>query len=86
LLHEPRGGVGGSASDIEVEAGQLLAMRARLHRIFAEATGRSVEQIAHDTRRDHWMTAEEAVAYGLAGRVIGREAELSVPAEAAKNG
>jgi ATP-dependent Clp protease protease subunit len=86
LLHEPRGGVGGSASDIEVEAGQLLAMRARLHRIFAEATGRSVEQIAHDTRRDHWMTAEEAVAYGLVGRVVGRESDLSDRREAPQSG
>lgn len=76
LLHEPRGGVGGSASDIEVEAGQLLAMRTRLLGIFADATGRSVEQLAHDTRRDHWMSAEQAVGYGLVGRVIRAEAEL----------
>ncbi|MCA9613619.1 MAG: ATP-dependent Clp protease proteolytic subunit [Polyangiales bacterium] len=78
LLHEPRGGVGGPASDIEVETRQMLVMRARLHTIFAEATGRSVAQIADDTRRDHWLDAEAARDYGLVGRVIRHADEAEV--------
>ena len=70
LLHQPTGGVGGRASDIEIEALQLLATRERLNRIFAEATGQTFEKIARDTERNHWMTAEEAKAYGLVGRIV----------------
>ena len=73
LLHQPSGGVGGPASDIEIEALQILSVRARLNRIFAEATGRSVDQVARDTERNHWLTAEEAVAYGLVGRIVSQE-------------
>jgi ATP-dependent Clp protease protease subunit len=76
LLHEPSGGVGGPASDIEIETKQILSMRQRHHRIFAEATGQPVEKIARDTERNHWMNAEEAVAYGLVGRVVERMADL----------
>ena len=70
LLHQPTGGVGGRASDIEIEALQLLATRERLNRVFAEATGQTYEKIARDTERNHWMTAEEAKAYGLVGRIV----------------
>lgn len=77
MLHQPTGGVGGPASDIEIEAAQILAVRARLNRIFAEATGQSVERIARDTERNHWLNADEAVAYGLVGRVISNAADTS---------
>jgi ATP-dependent Clp protease protease subunit len=70
LLHQPLGGMKGRASDIEIEAAQILLMRDRLNRIFASATGRPVEKIAEDTEHDHWMTAEEARAYGLVGRIV----------------
>ena len=70
LLHQPMGGAGGPATDIEIEAVQILAVRARLNRIFAEATGQSFEKIARDTDRNHWLSAQEAVAYGLVGRII----------------
>ena len=70
MLHQPSGGVGGPASDVEIEALQILAVRARLNKIFAEATGQRLEKIARDTERNHWMNAEEAVAYGLAGRIV----------------
>jgi len=76
LLHEPSGGIRGPAADIEIEARQVLAMRARLNAIFARATGQTEEKIARDTERNHWMSAEEAVAYGLAGRIIERADEL----------
>jgi len=70
LLHQPLGGMRGRASDIEIEAAQILAMRDRLNRIFAEATGRSVKAIAEDTEKNHWLSAEQARAYGLVDRVV----------------
>jgi ATP-dependent Clp protease, protease subunit len=70
LLHQPLGGVGGPASDVEIEARQILLMRDRLNRIFAEATGQPVEKIARDTERNHWLTAQEALDYGLVGRIL----------------
>lgn len=77
LLHEPSGGIGGPAADLEIEARQVLAMRARLHAIFARATGQSEEKIARDTQRNHWLSAEEAIAYGLLGRIVERASELA---------
>lgn len=76
LLHQPRGGVSGRASHIEIEATQIARMRARLDRIFAEATGQPIERVARDTERDHWMDAQEARVYGLVHRVIERLDEL----------
>ena len=70
LLHQPLGGVGGPASDVEIEARQILLMRQRLNGIFAAATGQTVEKIASDTERNHWMNAEEARAYGLVGSIV----------------
>lgn len=70
LLHQPLGGVGGPASDVEIEARQILAMRRRLNAIFANATGQTLEKIAHDTERNHWMNAQEAVEYGLVGAIV----------------
>jgi len=76
LLHEPRGGVGGVASDIEIQAREILRMRERLNKIFAEATGQPLDRIKKDTDRDHWMLPDEAVAYGLVGKVVRTAAEL----------
>jgi ATP-dependent Clp protease protease subunit len=77
LLHEPSGGVKGQATDVEIEARQILAMRARLNRIFAEATGQPYEKVVADTGRNHWMNVEEARDYGLVGTIIQRASELS---------
>ncbi len=76
LLHEPRGGVGGMASDVEIQAREILRMRERLNRIFAEATGQPLDRIKKDIDRDYWMLAEEAVSYGLVGRIVRSQAEL----------
>ena len=76
MLHQPLGGVGGPASDIEIEARQILHMRERLNRIFAEATGQPYEKIVSDTDRNYWLTAEEAKAYGLVTHIIERAGEL----------
>ncbi|MBL8741496.1 MAG: ATP-dependent Clp protease proteolytic subunit [Myxococcales bacterium] len=70
LLHQPLGGVRGPESDIAIEAAQILEARARLTRIFANATGQPVEKVAADTERNLWMNAKEAVAYGLVGRIV----------------
>ena len=76
LLHEPRGGIGGMASDVEIQAREVLRMRERLNKIFAEATNQSLDKIKRDTDRDYWMLAEEAKAYGLVGRVVRSQAEI----------
>jgi ATP-dependent Clp protease, protease subunit len=76
LLHQPLGGVGGPASDVEIEARQILLMRERLNRIFAEATGQPFEKISRDTERNHWMTAQEALDYGLVGRILETGSDL----------
>ena len=70
LLHEPRGGIGGMASDVEIQAREVLRMRERLNRIFAEATGQPIDKIKRDTDRDYWMMADEAKAYGLVGKIV----------------
>ena len=70
LLHEPRGGIGGMASDVEIQAREVLRMRERLNRIFSDATGQPLDKIKRDTDRDYWMLAEEAKAYGLVGKIV----------------
>lgn len=77
LLHQPLGGVGGPASDVEIEVRQILEMRQRLNGIFARATGQTLDKIASDTERNHWMNAEEARAYGLVGSIVESAAELT---------
>jgi ATP-dependent Clp protease protease subunit len=70
LLHQPLGGVRGRASDIEIEAAQILAARERINRILAGATGQEYAKIAQETERNLWMTARQAQEYGLVHRVI----------------
>jgi ATP-dependent Clp protease protease subunit len=82
LLHQPAGGTGGSASDIEIEAREILRIRDRLNRIVARETGQPLERIEEDTRRNFWLDAESAVRYGLAGRVIEHVEDLDTPAPA----
>jgi len=76
LLHEPRGGVGGQATDVEIQAREIIKMRERLNQIFADATGKSLEQIKKDTDRDFWMSAEEAVEYGLVSKIVTHRGEI----------
>lgn len=76
LLHQPLGGVGGRASDVEIEAHQILLMRERLNRIFADATGQPFEKVLKDTDRNHWMNAREARDYGLVSRIIERASDV----------
>ncbi|MGH7506844.1 MAG: ATP-dependent Clp protease proteolytic subunit, partial [Longimicrobiales bacterium] len=70
LLHQPWGGAGGSASDIEIEAREILRMRERINQLFALETGQTLEQIENDTRRNFWLHAEAAEKYGLVGKIV----------------
>jgi len=70
LLHQPAGGAGGSAADIEIEAREILKMRERLNRLFARQTGQALERIENDTRRNFWLDAEAAKEYGLVGSIV----------------
>ncbi len=76
LLHEPRGGVGGQATDVEIQAREIIKMRERLNKIFAAATGKSLEKIKEDTDRDFWMGAQEAVEYGLVHKIVSHHSEI----------
>jgi len=70
MIHQPSGGSQGMASDIEIQAKEILYLRERLARIMAENTGQTVEQIHKDTDRDRFMSGEEAVEYGMIDRVL----------------
>ncbi|MBP9898590.1 MAG: ATP-dependent Clp protease proteolytic subunit [Gemmatimonadales bacterium] len=76
LLHQPAGGAGGTASDIAIEAREIVKMRERLNLIFARETGQPVSRIEDDTHRNFWLGAEEAKGYGLVGTIIGKATEL----------
>jgi len=76
LLHQPSGGAGGRAADIRIEAQQILRIRERLNELIAKETGQSVEKVTHDSDRNFWLTAPEAVEYGLISKVITRASEL----------
>ena len=76
LLHQPLGGVHGQASDISIEAEEIIKMRERLNRIIARETGQSFEKVVADTERNFWMGAEEAKAYGLVSRIVARASEV----------
>jgi len=70
MIHQPLGGAQGQASDIEIQAREILYLRERLNALLAEKTGRSVEQISRDTDRDNFMSADAAVEYGLIDKVL----------------
>ena len=70
MIHQPSGGAQGQATDIEIQAREILYLRERLNGILAEKTGQSIEQIAKDTERDNFMSAESAAEYGLIDKVL----------------
>ena len=72
MIHQPliSGGLGGQASDIEIHARELLKLKEKLNKILADHTGKSIEEVARDTDRDNFMSAQEAMAYGLIDKVI----------------
>jgi ATP-dependent Clp protease protease subunit len=70
MIHQPSGGAQGQASDIEIQAKEILYLRERLNRLLSEATGQPIERIERDTDRDTFMSAEDAVSYGLIDRTL----------------
>jgi len=69
-MHQPMGGAQGQASDIEIHAREILRLKARLNEILAERTGQTIEVIEHDTERDFFLNAQQAVEYGLVDQVL----------------
>jgi ATP-dependent Clp protease protease subunit len=76
LLHQPLGGVAGQASDITIEAEEILKMRERINRIIARETGQSYEKVVTDTDRNFWIGAEEAIGYGLISKIVSSADEV----------
>ena len=76
LLHQPSGGIGGKVTDMMIQAEQLKIMMERFNTLFAAATGQTPKKIAEDTARDFWLTTDEAIDYGLLGKVITSVDEL----------
>ena len=70
MIHQPMGGTKGQASDIKIQADHILFIRNRMNRLLAEMTGQPLETIERDTDRDNWLTAEDAVKYGLGDKII----------------
>ncbi|MET0274828.1 MAG: ATP-dependent Clp protease proteolytic subunit [Phenylobacterium sp.] len=70
LLHQPAGGMRGQASDIQIEAEQIIKMRDRVNAMIAKETGQPIERILKDTQRNYWLSAEEAIGYGLVSKII----------------
>ena len=75
MIHQPSGGAQGQASDIQIQAREILDLRERLNRILADNTGQSMERIGLDTERDNFMSAEDAVSYGLVDKVMSSRSE-----------
>lgn len=78
MIHQPSGGASGTAADIEIQAKEILYLRSRMNELMAKHTGRPLEQIERDVDRDRFMSAEEAVAYGLIDQVVASRAEAEV--------
>jgi ATP-dependent Clp protease protease subunit len=77
MIHQPAGGAGGPATDIAIQAKEILRTRERIARVISRETGKSMEKVTSDMERDYWMSAEEAVAYGIVSRVIETHRDLS---------
>jgi ATP-dependent Clp protease protease subunit len=77
LLHQPSGGAGGQASDIRIAAEEILKLRSRLNQLIADETGNTPEKVGEDSDRNFWMSAEEALAYGLVAKIIQNASEIA---------
>lgn len=76
LIHQPAGGFGGDASDIEIHAREIVKTRERINSVIAERTGQPLERVTEDTDRDYWMSAQESLDYGLVGKIINSVTDL----------
>jgi ATP-dependent Clp protease protease subunit len=76
MIHQPHGGAGGTSRDIEIQAREIVKLRSQLNQILADATGRPFAEVERDTDRDRYLTAEDALAYGLVDRIVTREPKI----------
>jgi ATP-dependent Clp protease protease subunit len=76
MIHQPGGGAGGRASDIAIQAKEILRTRERVARVIARATGQPLEKVRNDMERDFWMNAEEAIEYGIVSKIVEKHDEL----------
>ena len=76
LIHQPSTGVHGTASDIQIEASEILKCREKINRMISDETNREFEKVENDTKRNYWMSAEEAVEYGLISKIIKTQSDL----------
>lgn len=76
MIHQPAGGAGGQATDIAIQAKEILRTRERIARVIARQTGRPYETVVSDMERDFWMSAQEAIEYGIVSRIVARQIEL----------
>ena len=77
MIHQPAGGAGGQATDIAIQAKEILRTRERIAKVIARQTGKPLAQVTTDMERDFWMSADEAVSYGIVSRVIERQQDLA---------
>ena len=77
MIHQPAGGAGGQATDIAIQAREIIKTRERIARVIAKQTGKTYEAVLADMERDFWMSADEAVAYGIVSRVIKHQKDLA---------
>lgn len=77
LIHQPSGGAGGQATDIAIQAREIVKARERIAAVISRETGKPIERVLQDIERDNWMSAEEAVDYGLVSRIIQKRSELA---------
>ncbi|MGX9309634.1 ATP-dependent Clp protease proteolytic subunit [Pantoea ananatis] len=78
MIHQPMGGVRGPASDIEIEAKEIIRMHDRINKLISEATGQALEKVKKDTDRNYWMSPNEALDYGIVNKVITSYEELPI--------
>ena len=75
-MHQPSGGSRGDATDIAIRAEQIVKMKARISQLIADETGQPLKRVAEDTDRDYWMSVEEAIDYGIVGKVVKSSKEI----------
>ncbi len=78
MIHQPLGGVRGQASDIEIEAREIILMLERVNRLISDATGQPLEKVKKDTDRNYWMTPQQAMDYGIVGQILTSFNELNL--------
>ncbi|MEK6638448.1 MAG: ATP-dependent Clp protease proteolytic subunit [Pseudomonadota bacterium] len=78
LIHQPSGGAQGRAGDIAIQAQEIVKMRERLAQVISDRTGQPIERVRDDIEKDYWMSTEEAINYGILGKIINTAAELTL--------